>query len=117
MSESSSKTATAAGGKVVERAKSGLRVLGDNHEKLADHADTVAKVSNARGGGDGGGGFVAAPTGLTAVGVAIGVVSAPAIVTAAPVLVAVAGGAIFFSTVASLYSKARRRRQKRDRSS
>ena len=42
---------------------------------------------------------IAAPTGLTAVGVALGVTSAPLIVTAAPVLAA----------IAHLYSKSRRK--------
>lgn len=57
------------------------------------------------------GASIAAPTGLTALGVTIGVVSAPAIVTAAPIIVSIAGGMVLFSAAASLYSKARKKRR------
>lgn len=79
--------------------------------QLADLADTAAKGSRVVAGVAVVGAAIAAPTGLASVGVALGLVSAPFIVTAAPVIVAVAGGAATVSAAASLYVKARRRRR------
>lgn len=84
------------------------------HAEFADHADTAAKATRVIAAAAVVGASVAAPTGLTAIGVALGFVTAPVIVTAAPILVTVAGGAATLSAVASLYSKSRRKKQKHD---
>lgn len=83
-----------------------------SHEEIAEQADTAAKATRIAAALAVAGTSVAAPSGLSAVGVALGVISAPAIVTAAPVLVALAGGSAVLSAAASLYSKSRRRKQK-----
>lgn len=85
-------------------------VLDRNHERIADHADSIAKGAKVAAGVVVAGSVVAAPTGLTAVGVAVGLVSAPAIVTAAPLIASAAGVAVTVSAGASLYSKLRRKR-------
>lgn len=87
-----------------------IEALDRNHEKIADHADSVAKGAKVAAGLTVAGALVAAPTGLTAVGVAVGLVSAPVIVTAAPIITSAAGVAITISAGASLYSKIRRKR-------
>lgn len=108
--QKASATVSQVGADAAGRAKAGLRKLDENHEAVADHADSIAKVTRIAAGVTVAGAAVAAPTGLTAVGVALGIVGAPLVVTAAPVLVAVAGCAITASAAASLYSKARRKR-------
>lgn len=75
------------------------------HKKVAETAGDVAKASRVVAGIAVGGAAVAAPTGLSAVGVALGLTTAPFIVTAAPVLMAVAGVACTVSAAAHLYSK------------
>ncbi|BFT64677.1 hypothetical protein [Pseudomonas moorei] len=87
-----------------------VRRLDGHRDRVADHADTAAKAGRLVAAATVAGASVAAPTGLTAVGVTIGVVSAPAIVTAAPIIVSIAGGMMLFSAAASLYTKARKRR-------
>ena len=79
------------------------------HEKLADAADAASKATRVVAGAAAAGAFVAAPTGLTAIGVSLGLVSAPFIVTVAPVLAGVATGAAAISAAASLYSKFKKR--------
>lgn len=88
-----------------------VKKLDDNRDRVADHADTVAKAGKLIAAATVAGASVSAPTGLTALGVTIGVVSAPAIVTAAPVIVSIVGGMMLFSAAASLYKKARKKRQ------
>ncbi len=103
----------AEGGKYLSDASVGVASAIDrHHEKISDHADSVAKAAKVAAGVAVAGAAVAAPTGLTAVGVAVGLVSAPAIVTAAPLIASAAGIAITVSAGASLYSKFRRRRAK-----
>ena len=87
-----------------------VEALDLNHEKIADHADSIEKGVKIAAGLSVAGAIVAAPTGLTAVGVAVGLVSAPIIVTAAPLITSAAGIAITVSAGASLYSKIRRTR-------
>jgi hypothetical protein len=82
-----------------------------NHETIAEHADTTAKATRVAAAVAVAGATVAAPTGLGAVGVALGVISAPAIVSLAPILVFVAGGAAAISAAASLFSKSRRQKE------
>lgn len=91
-----------------------VRKLDDNRDRVADHADSAAKAGRLVAAATVAGATVAAPTGLTALGVTMGVVSAPAIVTAAPVIVSIAGGMMLFSAVASLYSKARKKRRNQE---
>jgi hypothetical protein len=82
-----------------------------SYKTIAEHADTTAKATRVAAAVAVAGATVAAPTGLGAVGVALGLVSAPAIVSLAPILVAVAGGAAAISAAASLYSKSRRNKE------
>ena len=91
-----------------------VKKLDDNRDRVADHADTAAKTGRLVAAATMAGATVAAPTGLTALGVTVGVVSAPAIVTAAPVIVAIAGGMMLFSAAASLYTKVRKKRLSRE---
>ena len=86
------------------------RTVQSSHEKIADHADTLAKGTRVAAGVAVVGAAVAAPTGITAMGVWLGVVSAPFIVTAAPILVGAAGVALTVSAGASLLSKAQKRK-------
>ena len=108
--QGASPAASQVGADAANRAKAGLRKLDENHEAVADHADSIAKVTRIAAGVTVAGAAVAAPTGLAAVGVALGVVGTPLVVTAAPVLVAIAGCAVTASAAASLYSKVRRKR-------
>jgi hypothetical protein len=85
-----------------------VRKVGDNHAEIAEHVDTAAKATRVVAALA----TVSAPTGLSAIGVAIGVVSPPVIVTAVPILLAVAGGTSAMSAAASLYSKSRRKKSK-----
>lgn len=87
--------------------KATLRHIDANHEAIAEHIDTAAKVTRVAAGVAAVGAAAAAPTGLAAVGVAVGIVSAPVIVTAAPILIGAAAGAATISAAASLYKKAR----------
>ncbi|MFJ2678818.1 hypothetical protein [Pseudomonas sivasensis] len=91
-----------------------VKKLDDNRDRVADHADTAAKTGKLVAAATMAGATVAAPTGLTALGVSVGVVSAPAIVTAAPVIVSIAGGVMLFSAAASLYTKVRKKRLSRE---
>lgn len=98
---------------VADRAAQTIRQLDESHEEIADHADTVAKATRVAAAVAVTGAAIAAPTGLTAVGVALGVFSAPIITTVAPVLLVIAGGALTISAAASLYSKSRRRKSRK----
>lgn len=75
-----------------------------DHEKLASRVENVSMASGIIAGISAAGAAIAAPTGLSVVGVWLGVTSAPLIVTAAPILGAVAtvtgvisGGTYFYS--------------------
>ena len=110
MARDASESASKISAELARNASVKLRQLGEEHEAVAEHADIVAKTTRVVAGVATAGAVVAAPTGLSAIGVAAGIASAPVIVTAAPVLVAVAGGAFTVSAAASLYSKSRRNR-------
>lgn len=99
-----------AAGAIVQEGAKVVDGVQRNHEQIADYVDTVAKGSRVLAGIAGAGAVVAAPTGLSAIGVSLGVVSAPLLVTAAPVLLSVAGAAFTVSAAASLYSKAQKRK-------
>jgi hypothetical protein len=79
------------------------------HERVKELADTAAKATRVAAVLAGAGATVAAPTGLSAVAVSVGLINAPFIVTAAPVLVGIATGAAAIAATASLYSKWRKR--------
>lgn len=96
---------------VAESAVILVKKLDENRDKIADRAETASKAGKLIAAATMAGAAMAAPSGWTALGVAAGIVSAPAIVTVAPVIASVAGGAMLFSTAASLYAKARKRRQ------
>lgn len=75
-----------------------------DHEKIANHVESVSMASGIIAGISAAGAAIAAPTGLSAVGVWLGITSAPLIVTAAPILGTVAtvtgvisGGTYFYS--------------------
>jgi len=80
-----------------------------NREQISEQLDTAAKATRVVATVAAAGAAVAAPTGLTALGVSMGLVSAPVIVTAAPVLIGVASGAAALSAGAALYKKYRKR--------
>ena len=82
----------------------------DRAKKAADAADTAAKATRVMVAVAGAGASVLAPTGFSAVGVALGLVSTPLIVTAVPILVAIAGGAAVVSAAASLHYKMKRKK-------
>jgi hypothetical protein len=74
------------------------------HDKVAKRAEDVAVTVGLVSAAVGVGASLAAPTGFTALGVALGITSAPLIVTAAPVIAlaatvtgAVSGGAYFYA--------------------
>jgi len=93
----------------LRKASSALQAIDRNRELIADHADSVAKVAKVTAGVAYVGAAIAAPSGITALGVAIGVVSAPLIVSVAPYLAGAAGAALTVSAGASVYAKIRRR--------
>ena len=76
----------------------------ENHKEVADNVETVSMGLGITSGVVAAGAVLFAPTGLNALGVAVGLTSAPFIVTAAPVLAVVStvvgvvsGGAYFYS--------------------
>jgi len=103
-------TLTDAGTSAASKTKHALAHVDANHERIAEHMDTAAKVTRVAAGVAVIGAAIAAPTGIAAVGVAVGLVTAPVIVTAAPILIGIAGGAATASAAASLYKKARRKK-------
>lgn len=75
-----------------------------NHKEVADKVETVSMGLGITSGVVAAGAALAAPTGLSALGVALGITSAPLIVTVAPVIMVaatvtgvVSGGAYFYS--------------------
>ncbi|WP_240931521.1 hypothetical protein [Azotobacter chroococcum] len=103
-------------GKVVAKVKA----LDANHKDVADRIDTVSMGLGITSGVVSAGAVLAAPTGLSAIGVALGLTSAPLIVTAAPIVGAAAavtgalsGGAYFYSKWKSA-KEAKKERAARD---
>ncbi len=75
-----------------------------NHKKVADQIETVSMGVGITSGFVAAGAAMAAPTGFSAIGVTLGLTSAPFIVTAAPMIAivstaigVVSGGAYFYS--------------------
>lgn len=74
------------------------------HDKIAKRTEDVSMATTITFAAVSVGATLAAPTGLSAIGVALGITSAPLIVTAAPIMGAVAtvagvvsGGAYFYA--------------------
>lgn len=88
-------------GKVVAK----VRELDANHKEMASKIDTVSMGLGITSGVVSAGAVLAAPTGLSAIGVALGLTSAPLIVTAAPIVGAAAAVAGALSGGAYFYSK------------
>lgn len=80
-----------------------------NHKEVADRIETVSMGLGITAGVTAAGAAIAAPTGIGAVGVALGLTSAPLIVAAAPVIAAAATTAGVVSGGAYFYSKWRSR--------
>jgi len=87
-------------GKVAAKVKE----IDANHKEVAGKIDTVSMGLGITSGVVSAGAVLAAPSGLSAIGIALGLTSAPLIVTAAPIVSAAAavtgalsGGAFFYS--------------------
>ncbi|MDR0577544.1 MAG: hypothetical protein LBI87_08450, partial [Candidatus Accumulibacter sp.] len=89
-----------------------LKEVDMNHKEIADKVETVSMGLSIASGVVAAGAALAAPTGLSAVGVALGITSTPLIVTAAPVIGAVATAAGVVSGSAYFYSKWKMKKEK-----
>ncbi len=76
-----------------------------NHKAVADKIETVSMGLGITSGVVAAGAAWVAPTGFSALGVALGLTSAPLIVTAAPVIAVAATSIGIVSGVAYFYSK------------
>ncbi|WP_206667238.1 hypothetical protein [Candidatus Methylobacter oryzae] len=83
-----------------------------NHKRVADRIETVSMGLGITSGLVAAGATLAAPTGLSAIGVALGITSAPLIVTAAPIIGAAATATGVISGGAYFYSKWKSRKAK-----
>jgi hypothetical protein len=88
--------------------------IDDKHEKIAARIEDVSMMTGVLTGIASAGAAIAAPTGLTAIGVALGITSAPLVVTAAPVLATIATVSGAFAGGAYYYSKWRSHQKKKD---
>lgn len=75
------------------------------HQKIAKRAEDVSMAATVVSAAVGIGATLAAPTGLSAIGVVLGITSAPLIVTAAPIIAGVATVTGVVSSSAYFYSK------------
>lgn len=80
-----------------------------DHEKLANRVENVSMATGVAAGIAAAGAAVAAPSGLAAVGVWLGIVSPPLIVTAAPILGTLATVTGTVSGATYFYAKWKRR--------
>lgn len=85
-----------------------------NHKEVSDRVEAVSMGVGITSGVVAAGASMAAPTGLSAIGVALGITSAPLIVTAAPIVAAVATATGVVSGAVYFYSKWRSRKVKVD---
>ena len=85
-----------------------------NHKEVADKIETVSMGISITSGVVAAGAALAAPTGLSAIGVALGITSVPLIVTAAPIIGAAATVTGVISGGAYFYSKWKSRKAKLD---
>ena len=104
--------ATVEARKIADRVVFTAKKADENHKDVADKIETVSMGLGITSGVVLAGAALAAPTGLGALGVAIGITSAPLIVAVAPAIAAVAtvtgvvsGGAYFYSKWKSRKSK------------
>lgn len=84
-----------------------------DHKEIADKIETVSMGLGITSGVVAAGAALVAPTGLSALGVAIGITSAPLIVTVAPVIGVIATATGVISGGAYFYSKWKTKRAKR----
>lgn len=84
----------------------------ENGKKLADKVEVVSMGLGITSGTVAAGAALAAPTGLSALGVALGIVSSPLIVTAAPIVGAVATASGVVSGCVYFYAKWRQKKSK-----
>jgi hypothetical protein len=99
-----------------KRLFSKVRKIDVNHEKIATQVENVSMATGVVAGIATAGAVIAAPTGLSAIGVAIGISSLPLIVTAAPILGVVATVAGTISGGTYFYSKWKNNRKKANES-
>lgn len=85
-----------------------------NHKRVADKIETVSMGLGVTSGLVAVGATLAAPTGFSAIGVALGITSAPLIVTAAPFVGIAATVTGIISGGAYFYSKWKSRKPKED---
>lgn len=90
-----------------------IKKIDENHEKIAAKIEDVSMATTVIAGVAAAGAAIAAPTGLTAVGVWLGITSAPIIVTAAPILGTIATVAGTVSGGTYFYSKWKKRQKKK----
>jgi len=88
-----------------EKERSGSDKVEKNHKVVAEKIETAAMGLGLTSGIVAAGAHLVAPTGLSAVGVALGLVHAPLIVVAAPIVGAVATAVGAVSAGAYFYSK------------
>lgn len=86
------------------------------HEKIAIQVENVSMATGVVAGFAAAGAALAAPTGLAAVGVVLGITSAPLIVTAAPVFAIIATVTGTISGGTYFYSKWKNHRKKANKS-
>lgn len=96
--------ATSEAKKLSDRVVLKVKAADKNHKEVAEKVETVSMGLGITSGVVAAGAALAAPTGLGALGVAVGITSAPLIVTVAPVIIVaatvtgvVSGGAYFYS--------------------
>jgi len=82
------------------------------HKEVSDKIEKASMGLGIVSGVAAAGATLAAPTGLSAVGVALGIVSTPLIVTAAPIIAAVATATGVASGIAYFYSKSQSKSKK-----
>jgi hypothetical protein len=107
ISDSASKQVQKFAGEVASVAKK----ANENHKEVADKVETVSMGLGITSGVVAGAAVLAAPTGLSAFGVAIGLTSAPLVVTAAPVIGGAAAVVGAVSGCAYFYSKWKTKRE------
>ena len=91
-----------------------VKKLDVNHKEVADKVETVSMGLGITSGVVAAGAVLAAPAGLSAVGVALGITSAPLIVAAAPVIGVAATVTGVISGGAYFYSKWKSKKAKED---
>ena len=89
-----------------------VKKIDKNHEQIAGRVESVSMAATVIAGIAAAGAAIAAPTGLSALGVWLGITSEPLIVIAAPILGTVATVAGTISGGTYFYSKWRKRRKK-----